>query len=134
MQEEDAIYAEATAFLEAWNKGDAKSLTDFFTEDAVRVGAFGDIQHGKKEIGEAYHKLLTQAMSGAQVKQDKGEVRMLSPELAVRKGNIEIIRPDGVSMKGYIVEVYKKVNGRWLILESHPKLFPPPPPAPPASN
>jgi len=38
------------------------------------------------------------------------------------------IAPGGAAppLRGYVVQVMKKVGGRWLVLEAHPKLFPPP--------
>ena len=125
---EQAIITETRAFSEAWNKGDAQSAASFFTEDAVRVGAFGDVQHGRAEIEQAYDKLLHQTMAGATVKQEPGSVRLLSPDLAVWQAGIEIFpRGAATPMKGHVVQVMKKVEGRWLVLEAHPKLFPPPP-------
>jgi hypothetical protein len=32
---------------------------------------------------------------------------------------------DAAPLKGYVVQLMKKVDGRWLVLEAHPKLFPP---------
>ena len=126
--DERAIVREIEAFTVVWNKGDAKTAASFFTEDGVRVGAFGDVQHGWTEIEAAYERLLHQTMPGAVVKQERGSVRMLSPELAIWQGGLEIIPPGGgSSMKGYAIQVMKKVVGRWLILEGHPKIFPPPP-------
>jgi len=126
--DEQAIFSEIEAFSEAWNKGDAQAAASFFTDDGVRVGAFGDVQHGRAEIEAAYDRLLHQTMPGAVVKQERGSVRMLSPELAFWQGGLEIIPPGGgSSMKGHVVQVMKKVGARWLILEGHPKLYPPPP-------
>jgi uncharacterized protein (TIGR02246 family) len=128
-EEQESIIKETQAFEEAWNKGDAKAAASYYTDDGLRVGAFGDVQHGRAEIEAAYDKLLHQTMPGAKVKQERGTVRMLTPELAVWQGGIEIIPAGGAaSLKGQVVQVMKKVNGRWLILEAHPKLFPPPPP------
>jgi hypothetical protein len=45
-ENEEQIIQETQAFLRAWNNGDAKEASLFFSEDGVRVGAFGDIQHG----------------------------------------------------------------------------------------
>ena len=60
---------------------------------------------------------------------EKGIIRMLTPELVVWQGGLEIEKPDGSPlMKGYVVQVMKKVQGRWLTPEAHPKLFPPQPP------
>ncbi|MBI2428269.1 MAG: SgcJ/EcaC family oxidoreductase [Ignavibacteriales bacterium] len=126
--EEQAILKEARAFAECWNNGDAKSAASFYTDDGIRVGAFGDVQHGRTEIAIAYNRLLHETMPGARVNQDEGTVRMLSHELAIWQAAIEIVPPDnrGV-LKGHVVQVMKKVEGRWLILEAHPKIFPPPP-------
>jgi len=126
---EEAIYSENDLFLAAWNRGDAKAAASFFTEDGVRVGAMGDIEHGRQEIETAYDNLMHKAMPGAKAKIEKGTIRMLSDELAVWQGGLDIEKPDrSPSMKGYVIQVMKKVRGRWLILEAHPKLFPPPPP------
>ena len=127
-KDQEDIYRENDSFLEAWNRGDAKAAASFYTEDGVRVGAMGDIEHGRAEIEKAYDHLLHKGIPGAKATMDKGVIRMLSPELAVWQGGLEIKKPDGSPpMKGYVVQVMKKVQGRWLVLEGHPKLFPPPP-------
>lgn len=125
--DEQAIFSEIEAFTEVWNRGDARAAASFFTEDGVRVGAFGDVQHGRAELETAYKKLLHQTMTGAVAKQERGTVRMLSPELAIWQGGLEITPPNGPSLKGHVVQMMKKVEGRWLVLEAHPKFFPPPP-------
>jgi uncharacterized protein (TIGR02246 family) len=129
MDDEEAIMNEIESFSAAWSKGDSRLAASFFTEDGTRVGAFGDIQNGRSEIEAAYDRLLHQTMPGAVVKQERGTVRMLTPTLAVWQGGMEIIPPGNASsLKGYVVQVMKKVDGRWLVLEGHPKLFPPAPP------
>ena len=84
--EEQAIIREIEAFSEAWQKGDSKTAASFYTGDATRVGAYGDIQHGVAEIEKAYDRLLHATMPGAQMKQERGSVRFLSTELAVWQG------------------------------------------------
>ena len=124
-KEEDEIYKENDSFLEAWNQGDAKLAASFYTEDAVRVGAMGDIEHGREEIATAYDNLMHKAMPGAKAKMEKGSIRILTPELVIWQGGLEIQKPDGSpAMKGYVMQVMKKVNNKWMILEAHPKLFP----------
>ncbi len=126
--DEQAITNETASFAEAWSRGDAHAAASYYTEDGARVGAFGDIQKGRSAIEAAYDRLLHQTMPGAFVKQERGSVRLLTPELAIWQGAIEIIPAGGGSaLKGYVAQVMKKVEGRWLILEAHPKLYPPPP-------
>jgi uncharacterized protein (TIGR02246 family) len=123
-----AILSETQAFATAWNRGDAQAAALFYTEDGVRVGAMGDVQRGRQEIEAAYERLLHGTFAGATVNQELGTVRMLTADLAVWQAGIEIRPTDNrPTMKGHVVQVMKKVNGRWLVLEAHPKLFPPPP-------
>src|SRR5215213_3649105 len=126
--DEEAILAEVEAFAAAWSRGDAKAAASFFTEDGVRVGAAGDRQQGRSELTAGYEKLFQGPMAGATVRQDRGSVRRLTPELALWQGSMEIVPPRGAAMRGHVVQLMKKVGPRWLVLEAHPKLFPPPPP------
>jgi uncharacterized protein (TIGR02246 family) len=126
-KDENEIFKANDSFMEAWNQGNAKLAASFFTDDAVRVGAMGDIEHGREEIERAYDKLMHSTMPGAKGKSEKGTIRMLTNELAVWQAELEIQLPDGSrSIKGYVVQVMKKVSNRWMILEAHPKFFPPP--------
>lgn len=129
--DETALRATHDAFAKAWSAGDVKALLPLFADDAVRVGARGDVQNGKAQIKEAFEKLLAGPFKGASVKLSPPTLRMLSAELALKEGPFEIAVAGGPPVQGFSVEVMKKVNGAWLILETHPKLFPPAPPPPP---
>src|SRR5574341_1891520 len=123
---EEEIYNVNKTFSEAWNRGDAKALAGFYTEDGVRCGAIGDIQCGRGKIEDAYEKLLHGRLSGAAVVMGKGTVRPLTRTLALWEGGMEIVPADGSPpINGYVVQVMKKRGGKWLILESHPKFYPP---------
>jgi uncharacterized protein (TIGR02246 family) len=124
----ESIHREIHAFSDAWSKGDAKGAASFYTDDGVRVGAAGDVEHGRAEIEAAYDRLLHGPFSGATVTQERGTVRVLASDLALWQGGMQITPPGGrPPLKGHVVQLMKKVNGRWLVLEAHPKLFPPPP-------
>src|SRR6516165_9715379 len=86
----EGIYREIEAFSEAWSKGDAKGAALFYTEDGVRVGAAGDVEHGRAEIEAAYERLLHGPFAGATVTQERGTVRMLTPDLALWQGAMQI--------------------------------------------
>jgi uncharacterized protein (TIGR02246 family) len=125
--EHEAIIAETQAFAEAWGRGDARAAASFYADDGVRVGAFGDVQQGRDEIERAYSRLFNQVMPGAKISQERGTVRMLAPDLAVWQAGIEITPVGEASpMRGHVVQVMQKVGDRWLVVEAHPKIFPPP--------
>ena len=118
-------------FAAAWGRGDTEAAAATYTEDGVRVGAFGDIQHGRAEIQAAYDRLLGGPFKGATVSLGEQSVRMLGSGYAIWQASMEI-RPAGGAppVRGYAVDVMRKAGGRWLTLEAHPKLFPPPLPKP----
>jgi uncharacterized protein (TIGR02246 family) len=45
--EEAEVLSHEQAFIAAWNRGDAHGAAALFAEDGVRVGAFGDVAHGR---------------------------------------------------------------------------------------
>jgi uncharacterized protein (TIGR02246 family) len=127
--DEKEILERTTTFLAAWQRGDAKAATAHMTEDAVRVGAFGDIQRGRAEIETAFQKLFSGGpMKGAKIQFDPS-VRLLSGDVAVSEGALTITAPEGAPMAGFVVELWKKRDGRWWLVETHPKFYPPRPPA-----
>jgi uncharacterized protein (TIGR02246 family) len=130
MTDEEQLHRAHEDFALTWSRGDATAAAQFWTDDGVRVGAGGDIQRGHKEIAAALERLLNGAFKGASVKFDRGTIRMLGADLALYQGPMQI-QPgsDRPPIKGYFLDVMKKVGGKWLMLESHPKLFPPPPPS-----
>ena len=125
--EHEAIIAETQAFAEAWERGDAKAAASFYADDGVRVGAFGDVQRGWTEIEHAYSRLFNQVMPGAKISQERGTIRMLALDLAVWQARIEITPAGEASpLRGHVVQVMQKIGDRWLVVEAHPKIFPPP--------
>lgn len=127
MTDAEAILVEVQAFSDSWSAGDAAAAAAFYTEDGVRVGAGGDIQHGRAELEAAYRRLFNGPFAGATVTQDAGHVRMLTPDLALWQGGMHI-QPagGGPTIQGYVVQLMERHGDRWLVLEGHPKLFPPP--------
>jgi uncharacterized protein (TIGR02246 family) len=124
-KDKEAIFNETEQFIEAWNKGDAKAAASHFTEDGIRVSAMGNVQLGRLQIEAGYDYLFRKGMPGAKAISEKGTVRLLTKEYALWEAGYKIENPgDSTLYKGHVVEVLKKENGRWLILEAHPKIFP----------
>lgn len=113
-------------FGAAWSAGDVERLLALFHDDAVRVGARGDVQHGKAELRGAFLELFSGPFKGATVTMDPGEVRVLSAKIALWQGPMTInLGTDKPAMRGYALDVVEMRDGGWRILETHPKLFPP---------
>lgn len=125
-EQEEAILELHRQFITAWSGGDVERLITLFHDDAVRVGTRGDVQRGKADMRRAFSELFSGPYKGATVTMGKTEVRMLSPDLALWQGPMEIrMANDKAPVRGYALDVVEKRAGAWRILETHPKLFPP---------
>lgn len=124
-REELLITELENSFHDAWKNANAKEIASFFTDDGVRVGPDGTIQHGKAELEEAYAKML-KMMPGSTLKFGPGTIRILSSEFATWQSGLEITLGDGKpTIKGYSLDLLKKVDGHWFIQEAHPKTIGP---------
>lgn len=121
--DEQSILELHEQFAAAWSRGDADALSRFSPDDALRVGASGDVAHGPSEMRAAYAKLFSGPFQGASVKIASGTVRFLSADIALWEAPIEIALPSR-SIAGFVVDVMAKRGGSWVILETHPKLYP----------
>lgn len=112
-------------FIAAWNKGDAHAAAAVYAQDGVRVGAFGDVSRGRDAVEAAYDKLLHGMMKGATAEWQP-TVRLLTADVALAEGSL-VIHPagEGTPIQGYALDIWKKSDGRWQLVEGHPKLFPP---------
>jgi len=127
VREEEALEQETLKFQVAWSEGDAGKISRFFTEDCRRVGAFGEIQNGRAEVEAAYKMLLERALPGAKLLKQGKVTRFLTLDLAIWQESFQILSPDSPEkIKGYVVLIMKKEEGKWMILEMHPKIFPNP--------
>ena len=113
-------------FLRHWSAGDATACASGYAVDGMRVGARGDLQCGRAEIEQAYAKLFAGLFRGAKVTGGPATVRPLGIDYALCEAAFTITTAQGQSLEGYTVDVMRKIQGRWWVLESHPKLFPPP--------
>ncbi len=114
-KEEAAIQKTAEEFAEAFNKGDAKALAAFFTEDGDMIDQEGHQVKGRKAIEELYAKLFAET-KGAKLHITITSLRVARPDLALEDGLTEVTSPDGgpPSAARYTV-VHVKQEGKWLL-------------------
>ena len=114
-KEEAAIQKTAEEFAEAFDKGDAKALAAFFTEDGDMIDQEGHQVKGRKAIEDLYAKLFAET-KGAKLHITITSLRVARPDLALEDGLTEVTSPDGglPSAARYTV-VHVKQEGKWLL-------------------
>src|SRR5262245_28105986 len=104
-EEEKALRKRAEAFVETFNKGDAKAIAAFFTADCDVVDPEGNQIQGHKAIEETYAKLFAQA-KGAKLFLRITNVRVVKPDLALEDGYSEVLPPKGAPSAARYSVVY----------------------------
>ena len=111
-------------FKAHWTAGDAAACAAAYTEDGVRVGSRGDVQHGRAEIQRAYAKLFSGPFQGASITNGPPSLRPLGHDYALCEAPFTITTARGTVIEGFSLDVMQKLRGRWWMLESHPRLYP----------
>lgn len=113
--DEKAIQANADRLIAAFNKGDAKAMSAFWTENGDYMDEGGRRVQGRSAI-EAYFQKLFDAGKGAQLRIYKTGFRLVRPDLAIGDGVMEVIPPGGgPSTSARYTTVQVKQDGQWYI-------------------
>ena len=112
---EAALQKNAEAFVEAFDKGDAKAVAAFFTEDGDIIDQDGRQIKGRAAIEKTYSKVFADA-KGAKLFIKITSLRVVSSDLALEDGLTEVVPADGgpPSAARYSV-VHVKQDGEWRL-------------------
>jgi uncharacterized protein (TIGR02246 family) len=132
-EDEAAIRKTDNAYVEAYNKQDAKALAALWSPEAVYVDPETGIEAvGREEIEKEF------ANTFAELKDSKLEIQVesiqfFSPNVAIENGTARIIRPDAEPSESMYSALFVKREGNWL-LDRVTEEEASDPPAPPPSN
>jgi uncharacterized protein (TIGR02246 family) len=112
-------------YIEAYNKGDAKTLADFYAENVDYID-----QDGAETKGcDGIQKLLAanfKANPGLKLDMTIDEVKLLTPDVRVNRGIATVTPPDGAAVATRYVSISVKTGDRWLISQLTETDAPPP--------
>ncbi len=109
-----ALQKSAAAYVEAFNKGDAKALAKTYLPDGEITLANGTVIAGREEIQAFYEdELAGDAKSSAAMEADS--LRFITPGVALENGTLHITDAEGkVSSHDYTAVQVKQEDGAWL--------------------
>jgi len=105
---------DARKYETAYNKGDAKALAGFYSEDVYYVDQDGAVVQGR----DAMEKLLAdnfQQNPGAKLSITTDEVKQLTPEVTVSRGLATVTLPDGSAETTRFTTVKVRKGDHWEI-------------------
>jgi uncharacterized protein (TIGR02246 family) len=110
----EALAANASAFVEAYNQADADAIAQRFLPDGEIVLANGEVVSGREEISEFYADLFS-GDKDPKAALEAGAVRFPTPGIAIEDGTLHVTRPTGEIVSHFYTAVQiKQENGSWL--------------------
>jgi uncharacterized protein (TIGR02246 family) len=133
------VKKQCAAFVDAWNKHDAKALGALFAEDGDAINPHGRHASGRAEVEKMFAEEHggQGALRESTVSVERETVRFPAPGIAVSDADITvtgIVMPDGKKMGPtgfHVVDVWKKSGDAWLVYACRPYMKQGPPAAPP---
>jgi uncharacterized protein (TIGR02246 family) len=103
----------AKAFIEAFDKGDAKAVAEFWTPNGEYVDQAGRHHKGRDTIQKLYEKVFA-ARKGAKLTIHVNSLRKVTDDVVVEDGITEVSTPDGgPPTVGRFSAVVVKKDGEW---------------------
>jgi uncharacterized protein (TIGR02246 family) len=112
-KEETALLKNATAFVEAFHKGDAKAVAAFWTADGDYTDQAGKLYKGREAIEKLFNGFFAEN-KGLKLRIDIASLKFVTPDVAIEDGMTSVITPDGgpPSRARYTI-VHVKKEGKW---------------------
>jgi uncharacterized protein (TIGR02246 family) len=105
-----AVEAGNRAFVTAFLAGDARAVSELYTEGARVVAPESPVANGRSEIEALWRGVIASGVKDVVL--STGSVEAIG-DLAIEDGTVRLVAADGtVSVSRYVV-VWKRVDGRW---------------------
>ncbi|NLX96404.1 MAG: SgcJ/EcaC family oxidoreductase [Rhodopirellula sp.] len=111
----EAIRRASAAFVDAFNRGDAKGVAALWTEDGEYIDEAGQIFKGRTPIEEEYARFFAEH-PGAKIQIAVESLRLLSPNAAIEEGQAAVdAESAGAAGLSQYTAVHIKLDGKWLM-------------------
>ena len=131
--DEAAIRKSDDAYVEAYNKQDAKALAALWSPEAVYV----DPETGEESVGrDEIEKEFADTFAGskdAKLEIKVSAIKFMSPNVAVESGTARIVRPKDEPDESTYSALFVKRDGKWLLDRVAEEETPAPAPPPPSN-
>jgi uncharacterized protein (TIGR02246 family) len=124
--QESALMNNAKAFVDAFEKGDAKAVAALWAEDGDYVDLNGRHLQGRSAIENAFEDFFREN-KGLELRIDVNSVRFLTPDMAIEDGTTSVIPPDKTPpSQARYTNVHVKKDGQWVLQSVREAPYTPP--------
>ena len=105
---------------ENWNSGNIeKFMEDYWKSEELKFIGKNGVVKGWQATKDRYLKSYPDRATMGQLKFDIKEVDFHSKKSAWVLGQWHLTRPEKGDVGGYFTLIFKKINGKWLIVSDH---------------
>jgi len=124
--DKDTILDNAKAFVDAFEKGDAKAVAALWAEDGDYVDLDGRHLQGRTAIEDAFKEFFKEN-KGLKLRIDVKSVRFVTPDVAIEDGTSSVIPSDGAPPgPASYPNVHVKKGGQWVLQSVREAPYTPP--------
>ena len=110
-----AIEKQVESYAAAFNKGDAKTLAEHWSPDAVYTNPLtGEQVEGRDAIVGQFSEML-ETVKNAKLLVDVASIEFLSPSVAMEQGTAQLVTSDEAPVVTYYTAIHVKRDGKWLL-------------------
>lgn len=114
-KDDTAIRKAVAAYVEAFNKADAKGLAAMWSPDAVYTNPMSGIQVVGREAIEKQFAGIFEESKGIKLEATTKLIQFVSPSVAIETGSAKSIDPKGSVAESEYTAVYVKRDDAWLL-------------------
>lgn len=124
--DKETIFNNAKAFVDAFERGDAKTVAAFWAEDGDYVDIDGRHLQGRPAIEDAFKEFFKEN-KGLKLRIDVKSVRFVTPDVVIEDGTSGVIPPEGAPPnQGSYTNVHVKKGGQWVLQSVREAPYTPP--------
>ena len=113
--DKEALFNNAKALVDAFEKGDAKAVAAIWDEDSDYVDLTGRNLRGRTAIEDAFKDFFAEN-KGLKLRLDVKSVRFVTPDMAIEDGISSVTSPDGgPPNQARYSNVHVKKDGQWVL-------------------
>ena len=129
--EEKTIEAVLTTQVKAWNAADIPRFMEYYWKsDKLTFSSGGTTRRGWQATLDSYKKRYPTPAKMGKLAFDGLEFTMLGTDAALVLGKWHLERKEDANLGGNFSLVFRKLNGKWLIIHDHSSALSPSTPAP----
>jgi uncharacterized protein (TIGR02246 family) len=124
--QENTLLNNAKAFVDAFEKADAKAVAALWAEDGDYVDLNGRHLQGRSAIENAFKDFFMEN-KGLKLRIDVNSVRFLTADMAIEDGTTSVIPPnDAPPSQARYTNVHVKKDGQWILQSVREAPYTPP--------